>query len=108
MVRKNCRPKKRPAQIGKAFRKKNQRRIASTHGSRQCYGCNVSENRRSAAGAFNVSFPCFYSETGLSGHDNIADITAGAGIANIVALLLLKLTDQKRTFVHTIKIASFG
>ena len=43
----------------------------------------LAETAFAGAGALNANFPRFCNNSGLSGIDNIADITAGAGIANI-------------------------
>lgn len=52
------------------------------------------------ADTLNVSFLRFHPETCLSGHDNIADFSADAGVANVLAITALYHTDQNPPFVQ--------
>lgn len=48
----------------------------------------------------NVWFLGFCPKTGLSGYDNIADFSADAGVANVLAITALYHTDQNPPFVQ--------
>ena len=60
----------------------------------------MAKTATAAAGNLNVSLPLFCPETCLSGHDNIADFSADAGVANVLAITALYHTDQNPPFVQ--------